>query len=80
MTVPDGYLMPVRGFGKLWCERELWTTIGWPSEPETGLDFLVQQTEHGRLMRFSDPLINTFVVAWDYDTNEALVHMNPIAP
>ncbi len=80
MTVPDGYLMPVRGFGKLWCERELWTTIGWPSELETGLNFLVQQTEHGRLMRFGDPLLNTFVVAWDYDTNEALVHMNPIAP
>lgn len=80
MTVPDGYIMPIRGFGKLWCDRELWTTIGWPRGPETGLNFLVQHTEDGRLMRLGDPLINTFVVAWDYDSNEALVQMNPIEP
>ena len=80
MTVPDGYLMPIRGFGKLWCERELWETIGWPREPETAITFRVQHTEHGRLMRFGDPLVNTYVVAWDYDSNEALVQMNPPAP
>ena len=80
MPVPDGYLIPIRGFSKLWCEQELWTTIGWPSESEVAITFRVQQTEHGRLMRFGDPLINTYVVAWDYDTNEALVHMNPIEP
>ncbi len=80
MTVPDGYIMPIRGFGKLWCEQSLWDTIGWPREPETGLNFLVQPTEGGRLMRFGDPLLNTYAVAWDYDSNEALVQMNPPAP
>ncbi|MGC9399307.1 MAG: NBR1-Ig-like domain-containing protein [Anaerolineae bacterium] len=80
MTVPDGYLMPIRGFGKLWCDGELWESIGWPREPEIGLNFLVQPTEGGRLMRFGDPLLNTYVVVWDYDSNEALVQMNPPAP
>jgi len=80
MTVPDGYIMPIRGFGKLWCDQTLWDTIGWPRAPETGLNFLVQPTENGRLMRLGAPLINTYVVAWNYDTNQALVQMNPPAP
>lgn len=77
MEVPTGFLMPIRGFGKLWCDRELWKTIGWPRNPEVGLDFLVQHTENGRLMQLNGPLHETFTVAWLYDGNQAVITNTP---
>jgi hypothetical protein len=51
MTVPDGYQMPIRGFGKVWCNNDLVDLIGWPDVGEQGATFLVQPTENGLLMR-----------------------------
>jgi hypothetical protein len=51
MTVPSGYELPVRGFGKVWCENDLVDQIGWPADPEEAADILVQPTQVGLLMK-----------------------------
>ncbi|MCS7179252.1 MAG: NBR1-Ig-like domain-containing protein [Anaerolineae bacterium] len=53
MSVPSGFQLPVRGFGKVWCENGLWASdrVGWPRDREWGVDLLVQPTERGLLVR-----------------------------
>jgi hypothetical protein len=51
MIVPSGYELPVRGFGKIWCENDLVDQIGWPADPEEAADILVQPTQYGLLMK-----------------------------
>jgi hypothetical protein len=77
MEVPTGFVRPIRGFGKLWCRNHLWQSIGWPRNPEVGLNFLVQHTENGRLMQLNGPLNETFSVAWRYDGNQAVIERTP---
>jgi hypothetical protein len=59
MDVPDGYEMPVRGFGKVWCTEELWDAIGWPDQSEVGGDIMIQPTQDGVLMKISGYLVAT---------------------
>ena len=66
LTVPAGYLMPIRGFGKVWCENELYATIGWPNAAEYGASLRVQMMENGRLIRVSGGYMD-YIVAWQYD-------------
>ena len=53
MTPPAGYQLPIRGFGKLWCDLALWGTVGWPAENEAGVTLLVQRTQRGRVLKTS---------------------------
>ncbi|MGD1993834.1 MAG: NBR1-Ig-like domain-containing protein [Anaerolineae bacterium] len=65
MTVPDGYQLPIRGFGKIWCSEDLVDLIGWPAAPEEGTTMLVQPTETGLLMRIPAHTMR-YLVALDY--------------
>lgn len=71
MSVPDGYQLPERGFGKVWCQNELVDEIGWPDEPESPADILAQPTENGLLMRADGPN-NTYLLALLPDAGEAI--------
>jgi hypothetical protein len=65
MAIPDGYQLPVRGFGKIWCSEDLVDLIGWPAASEEGTTMLVQPTETGLLMRIPAQTMK-YVVALDY--------------
>ncbi|MDW8102959.1 MAG: NBR1-Ig-like domain-containing protein [Anaerolineae bacterium] len=56
MSVPSGFQLPIRGFGKVWCENGLWASdrVGWPREREWGVNLLIQPTERGWLIRVRD--------------------------
>jgi hypothetical protein len=74
MTVPSGYQLPVRGFGKIWCEEELWNPVGWPAETEVAVNLLVQPMQSGVLMRV--PLSSmTYLIALDYRAVRGLTLM-----
>lgn len=45
MTVPSGYQLSVRSFGKVWCDNVLVNLEGWPAQPEASLR---QQSRHMR--------------------------------
>jgi hypothetical protein len=62
MTPPEGYRLPERGFGKVWCEKGLVDEVGWPQEPEVQIGLLVQPTEHGLLMKTAGPNANYLVL------------------
>jgi hypothetical protein len=53
MSVPTGYVLPQRGFGRAWCVHSLGdsTEVGWPTHPETGVILQVQPTRNGALIR-----------------------------
>jgi hypothetical protein len=63
MTVPSGYQLPVRGFGKVWCTEDLVDEVGWPSQPEVQVNLLVQPMEVGWLIKVSNPLGTSYLVA-----------------
>ena len=65
MTVPSGYELPVRGFGKIWCENNLVDQIGWPADAEEAADILVQPTQYGLLMKVTTP-IRGYLIAMHY--------------
>jgi hypothetical protein len=56
MTAPTGYQLPVRGFGKVWCENGLWASdrLGWPRDREWAVSLLLQPTQNGWLIRVID--------------------------
>ncbi|MGD1996566.1 MAG: NBR1-Ig-like domain-containing protein [Anaerolineae bacterium] len=66
MTPPSGYELPIRGFGKIWCENELWEQVGWPAQHEAGVTLLIQPTETGLLLKVSGPIPTGYLVALDY--------------
>jgi hypothetical protein len=65
MTVPSGYELPVRGFGKIWCENNLVDQIGWPADSEEAADILVQPTQRGLLMKVASP-VRAYLIAMHY--------------
>jgi len=71
MTPPEGYQLPVRGFGKIWCEEELVDEIGWPDDGEWQVDLLIQPTENGLLMKAAGTYA-TYVLALMPDAGEAI--------
>lgn len=75
MTPPSGYQLPVRGFGKVWCENELWDVVGWPSEHEVGVEILMQPTQTGLLMKVSGPMPTAYLVALDYQAVRGVTQM-----
>ena len=77
MTVPTGYQLPIRGFGKIWCYNDLVGLVGWPVENEVGATLLVQPMQTGLLLRVPHPIIG-YLAALDYQAVYAVTMM--IAP
>ncbi len=77
LTIPQGYILPIRGFGKVWCDHQLYNTIGWPKEHEVGMTFLVQPMEHGVLMRVKSGFATPYAIALEAGTSHALVLQSP---
>ena len=65
MTVPDGYQLPIRGFGKVWCYNDLEDAVGWPAENEITVTLLVQPMQTGLLMQVSGSPTG-YLIALDY--------------
>jgi len=65
MAVPDGYQLPIRGFGKIWCYNDLEDAVGWPADNEITVTLLVQPMQTGLLMKVSGPSIG-YLIALDY--------------
>jgi len=72
MTPPEGYRLPERGFGEVWCQEGLVDTIGWPAEAEIQVDLLAQPTEHGVLMKASGADVNYLILLMP-DAGQAVV-------
>ncbi len=73
MDVPEGYQLPVRGFGKVWCENELWEDdrVGWPKNPEWGVTLRIQPAEHGLYVEVTGmPNGYTYVLALNLDAGK----------
>ncbi len=77
MTVPTGYVMPIRGFGKAWCDHQLYNSIGWPQIAETGLNVLIQPTERGLLLQAGVASGTVYIAALETATGKAYVLVNP---
>ena len=78
MTVPGGYQLPVRGFGKVWCVNQLADPVGWPTDDEAAVALLVQPTQTGLLLKVSGPIPIGYLVALDYRAVWAVTQMiNP---
>jgi hypothetical protein len=76
MAPPSGYRLPERGFGKVWCENELWDQVGWPSERESAETLLLQPMQTGLLLRVTASG-GAYLVALDYRAVWALTIMVP---
>jgi hypothetical protein len=65
MSVLPGYRLPVRGFGRAWCENSLWedSELGWPTDAESGVILVIQPTCNGVLMRL---LAHPWGISWDF--------------
>lgn len=43
--------LPIRGFGKVWCDHRLWDTVGWATEDESGVPITIQPAQQGVMIR-----------------------------
>ncbi len=77
LIIPQGYVLPIRGFGKVWCDHQLYNTIGWPQLHEVGMTFLIQPMEHGVLMRVKSGFATPYAIALETGTSHALVFQSP---
>ena len=71
---PEGYIMPARGFGKVWCANNYELTIGWPRDPEDAVTLTIQETRRGLLMDV-DSAFMPYQVAMDLQTGQATVYL-----
>lgn len=60
LTPPTGLQIPIRGFGKLWCDNSLYDDIGFGYGSERGGDLLIQEAERG--FYISLPEVRNFVI------------------
>lgn len=77
LTPPTGYLVPVRGFGKLWCTYSWSNTLGWPDQAESAVTLTVQPVDSGVLMKVVGLPGGTFWVAMDFNSGQATVRLAP---
>lgn len=54
MTPPQGYQLPIRGFGKVWCDYHLLDVIGWPDQKEEAVILHIQVMDNGALIETSN--------------------------
>jgi hypothetical protein len=74
-----GFVMPVRGFGKVWCADDLAAVVGWPNQQETAASLLLQPARDGLLMKVSAPDQGRgYAIALDYGLARAFAI--PVAP
>ncbi len=71
---PEGYIMPVRGFGKVWCANNYSMTLGWPRDQEDAVTLTIQETRRGLLMDV-DSAFAPYQVAMDLQTGQATVYL-----
>ena len=71
---PEGYLMPVRGFGKVWCANNYSTSLGWPSDPEDAITLTIQEMSRGLLIDV-DSSFAPYQVAINLQTGQATVYL-----
>ncbi|MBN1815460.1 MAG: hypothetical protein JXA14_26745 [Anaerolineae bacterium] len=57
----SAYVMPVRGFGKVWCVNNLEDDVGWPTGAEGQVDLYVQPTEYGLLIKVTGTYVGRLV-------------------
>jgi len=77
MTVPSGYQMPRRGFGRIWCTNSLWDPIGWPNVAEEAVSLRIQPMQTGLLLQVIRPA-GGYLIALDYRAVYAITRM--VAP
>lgn len=54
LATPDQLEIPVRGFGKIWCDNALYEAIGFAHGSEQGGALLIQDTERGLYLGLPD--------------------------
>ncbi len=70
---PPGFVLPVRGFGKIWCADNLAGVVGWPNQQETAASLLLQPARQGLLMKVTAPDQGRgYAIALDYGSARAL--------
>lgn len=77
MTIPTGYLMPIRGFGKLWCAQSLWETLGWPRMAESAVNLTIQEMDRGLLIRVVGAPGGVRLIALEWSSGRATVYLVP---
>jgi hypothetical protein len=60
LTPPTGLQIPIRGFGKVWCDNNLYDRIGFGHGSEKAVDLLIQEAERG--LYISLPEVGNFVI------------------
>lgn len=60
LTPPTGLQIPIRGFGKVWCDNSLYDRIGFGYGSEKAVDLLIQEAERG--LYISLPEVGNFVI------------------
>ncbi len=65
MTPPAGYQLPIRGFGKVWCNNSLVGSVGWPAQAEEGVSLIVQPMQTGLLLKVIRST-GGYLIALDY--------------
>ncbi len=75
MTVPTGYQLPIRGFGKIWCENNLVDAVGWPAMHEAAVSLRIQPMQTGLLLKVSGPISPGYLIALDYRAVYAVTQM-----
>lgn len=77
LVPPEGYLMPTQGIGKVWCEKSLWNSIGWPKSDAQPATITMQRTSTGLLMAVDSQDGKTYYVAIHLDAKAATVYAAP---
>lgn len=54
LVPPAGHSLPTGNIGKVWCDRSLWVTVGWPRDPAASVYLKIQETENGTLIQIID--------------------------
>lgn len=73
---PEGYLLPVEGIGKIWCEQSLWLSIGWPKEAAQAAAVTIQPAWNGLLIE-AKTAMGAYLVAIDAHAGLATVQEVP---
>ncbi len=75
MVPPAGYIVPVRGFGRVWCLNHLWNAVGYPRQAEVAVSLLIQGMDHGVLIKATGPAPAPFAVAVDTSGGKATLRV-----
>jgi len=60
LAPPTGLQIPIRGFGKVWCDNSLYDLMGFGYGSEKAVDLLIQEAERG--LYLGTPEVREFVI------------------